>query len=39
MVPILFTALEMEPYLYEHIAAIDQSKAKSTLEEDQGEAI
>ena len=35
----LFTALEMEPYLFDHVAAIDRSKAESALEEDQGEAI
>ena len=35
----LFAALEMEPYLFEHITAIDQSGAESALEEDRGEAI
>ena len=35
----LFAALEMESYLLEHVAAIDQSGAESALEEDQGEAI
>ena len=35
----LFAALEMEPYLFEQFAAIDQSGAESALEEDQGEAI
>ena len=35
----LFAALEMAPYLFEHVAAIDQSGAESGLEEDRGEAI
>ena len=35
----LFAALELEPYLFEHVATIDQSGAKSALEEDLGEAI
>ena len=35
----LFAALEMEPYLFEHVAAIDQSGTESALEEEQGEAI
>ena len=34
----LFAALEMEPYLFKHVAAIDQSGSESALEEDQGEA-
>ena len=35
----LFAALEMKPYLFEHVAANDQSEWESVLEEDQGEAI
>ena len=35
----LFAALEMKPYLFEHLAANDQSEWESALEEDQGEAI
>ena len=35
----LFAALEMEPYLFEHVAAINQSGAESALKEDRGEAI
>ena len=35
----LFAALEMEPYLFEYVAVIDQFGAESTLEEEQGEAI
>ena len=34
----LFTALEMEPYLFYHVAAFDRSGSESALEEDQGEA-
>ena len=34
----LFTALEMEPYLCNHVAAIDQSGSESALPEDQEEA-
>ena len=35
----LFEALEMQTYLFDHVAAFDQSGPESALEEDQGEAI